>query len=63
MALINAYRKDTGEKVRIPEHWIGHPKLGAPFRKTPLQRAADKKAAAPSPATTDTPAAGDAEKE
>jgi len=34
MAKINAYRKDTGEKVRIPEHWIGHPKLGEPFTTT-----------------------------
>lgn len=41
MALINAYRRDTGEKVLIPERWIGHRVLGKPFRKTPLQRAAD----------------------
>lgn len=41
MAFIDAYRKDTGEKVRIPEHWIGHPELGKPFRKTPQQKARD----------------------
>ena len=51
MAIIDAYRTDTGEKVRIPEHWIGHPKLGKPFRKTPLQKASEKAAAA-SPTTT-----------
>lgn len=35
MALVPVYRKDTGEQVYIPEHWIGHPTLGRPFRKTP----------------------------
>ncbi len=44
MAKVNAYRKDTGEKVRVPEHWIGHPTLGEPFRKTPTQRARDTEA-------------------
>lgn len=39
--LIDAYRKDTGEKVRVPEHWIGHRVLGAPFAKTPVQKARD----------------------
>lgn len=43
MAQIDAYRKDTGEKVRIPEHWIGHPTLGKPFSKTPAQRARDER--------------------
>lgn len=42
MALISAYRRDTGEKVTIPESWIGHPVLGAPFSKTPRQKAADQ---------------------
>jgi hypothetical protein len=37
---VEVYRKDTGEKVRIPAHWLGS-SLGKPFRKTPLQRAAD----------------------
>lgn len=44
MALIDAYRKDTGEKVRVPEHWIDHPTLGKPFRKTPQQKARDTEA-------------------
>lgn len=34
MAKITAYRKDTGEKVRIPEHYVTHPTLGAPFTTT-----------------------------
>lgn len=39
MALIDAYRKDTGAKVRVPAHWFDHPTLGKPFSKTPTQRA------------------------
>lgn len=35
MALVTAYRKDTGQRVQIPEHWLGHKRLGKPFRKTP----------------------------
>lgn len=34
MALVTAYRKRDGKKVRIPEHWLGHKVLGKPFRKT-----------------------------
>ena len=33
--IITAYRKDNGRAVEIPEHWIGHPVLGAPFSPTP----------------------------
>lgn len=40
MALIDAHRKDTGETVRIPEHWIGHPELGEPFTTSPEDRPA-----------------------
>lgn len=54
--LVTAYRKDTGERVQIPEHWLEHPHLGAPYRKTPpSQPAGDTKAAKAS----STPAAGD----
>ena len=35
MALITAYRKDTGEKVRIPAHFLTHPTLSAPFTENP----------------------------
>lgn len=54
MALIKAYRKDTGEKVRIPEHWLGHPRLGGLFRETPSSRAVkEKKAGAKVSANTE----------
>lgn len=56
MALIDAYRKDTGQKVRIPAHWIGHPRLGEPFSKTPSQRAREANT------NEKAPAAGDKEK-
>lgn len=46
MALTSAYRKDTGEKVHVPEHWIGDPHVGAPFEKTPSQRARDARRSA-----------------
>lgn len=53
MAKITAYRKDTGEKVRIPEHWIGHPELGEPFRKTkPTARSAEAQPDGDAPTTT-----------
>lgn len=32
---VAVFRKDTGQRVWIPEHWVGHPTLGKPFRKTP----------------------------
>ena len=35
MPLIDAYRRDTGEKVRIPAHWLDHPTIGAQFRLPP----------------------------
>lgn len=41
--IIDAYRKDTGQKVRIPSHWFDHPTLGKPFRKTPIQRAREER--------------------
>lgn len=61
MALIDAYRKDTGAKVRIPAHWIDHPTFGVSFSKTPRQKARDRKAA--EAATPEAPAAGDTVKE
>ena len=41
MAKIKVYRKDNGEIVHVPEHWMDHPTLSKPFRKTPSQRAAE----------------------
>lgn len=35
MALITAYRKDTGEQVRIPAHFLTHPTLSEPFTENP----------------------------
>jgi len=32
--IVTVFRKDTGEKVRVPEHWLEHPTLGAPFSRT-----------------------------
>lgn len=45
---IKVYRKDTGEVVYVPEHWMSHPVLSEPFRKTPTQKAkeAEKQAEA-----------------
>lgn len=62
MAKINAYRKDTGEKVRIPEHWIGHPVHGKSFTTDPdaAPEAVSPDLAPDAPlasATGDTPAA------
>lgn len=35
MAFVNAYNTRTGRKSRIPEHWLGHPRLGREYRLTP----------------------------
>ena len=32
---IEVYVSATGEKVRVPEHWVNHPVLWRGFRKTP----------------------------
>lgn len=58
MTLVTAYDTRTGEKLphQVPEHWIGHPRLGAHLSRTPRQKAADKKAVK---ATTKTPTTGD----
>lgn len=40
---VDVYRRDNGQKVRIPARWLEHPKLGAPFAKTPRQKAAERK--------------------
>jgi hypothetical protein len=54
MPFVSVYRKDTGEKVRIPAHWLGT-SLGKPFRKTPLQKASENTPpAGGTPATDDT---------
>lgn len=44
MSKIKVYRKDTGALVWVPQHFMDHPVLSKPFRKTPTQRAADSAA-------------------
>lgn len=34
MAIIQVFRKDTGEKVSVPEHWLDHPEFGKPFTRS-----------------------------
>lgn len=60
MALVNAYDKTTGEKLKhqVPERFIGHPIFGPNLSKTPRQKASD------TPRTTPkSPASGSNEKE
>lgn len=60
MSLITAYRKDTGERVRIPEHFLDHPTLSVPFSREPVEveveRETDKAVVAPVPVNTTIPA-------
>lgn len=58
MPQIDAYRRDTGEKVRVPAHWFDHPKLGEPFSKTPRQKAREK---SNTPTTEKAPVSGEKE--
>ena len=46
MAKVKVYRKDTGEIVRVPAHFMDHPVLSEPFRKTPSQKTKDLERAA-----------------
>lgn len=46
MAFVNAYNNETGERQRVPEHWLGdasHPQFGK-FTKSPRQKAPEKQA-------------------
>ena len=55
MSIITAYRKDTGERVRIPEHFLDHPTLSVPFSREPVEveRETDKAVVAqPTPIPT-----------
>ena len=73
---VDVYSKATGEKHRVPAHFMTNPVLSKPFRKTPKQRATEGTPESATPATdvvtptpsastttstTDTPAAGDKE--
>ncbi|MCL8026312.1 hypothetical protein [Nocardioides bruguierae] len=59
------YRKDNGEKQRVPAHWMDHRVLSRPFRKTPKTRAAEQQpestTSSTPTSTDDAPAAGDKE--
>lgn len=39
---VEAYVSATGEKIRVPEHWIDHPVLWQGLRKTPRTAAAKR---------------------
>lgn len=55
MGFIKVYRKDSGEVVHVPAHWMDHLVLSEPFRKTPTQRASEAD-------QTSTPRAGEVAK-
>lgn len=57
MALVSAYDSRTGELFpnRVPEAWIGHPKLGPFLTRDPIASAADLGDDDPTP-EADTPA-------
>lgn len=42
MAFVTVYRRSNGEKVRIPERWVNHQKLGEPFSLTPVETETEK---------------------
>lgn len=56
MALVHAVRKSDGHIVRIPEHWLDNPVLGAAFKRRPsdpiavAERAANRRKATTDPA-------------
>lgn len=46
MSFRRVFRRDTGEPVRVPEHWLEHPVLGAPFVQNKPAKKAGKSAGA-----------------
>ncbi len=46
MAFISVYSKASGEKHRVPEHWLDVPSIAKQFTKTPRQKKADERTAA-----------------
>lgn len=51
--------KATKRKQFVPEHFLGHPVLGAGIELPPKARTAAKKTAPATPAADQTPATGD----
>lgn len=45
---VSVYSKTTGQKHRVPEHWVDHPVLGRGISRTPTQKARDNAADTPS---------------
>lgn len=35
--IVSAYNIETGKKLLVPEHWIGHPQLGVNLSLTPQE--------------------------
>lgn len=70
---VDVFAKKTGDRYRVPAHWLDHPELGKPFRRTPKPGTGGAKAArsatpdtdvvtmTPDNPTHETPAAGDKE--
>lgn len=61
---ISVYAKATGEKHRVPEHFMTVPSIARNFTKTPRQRKRDAEETARgsepvAPDNTETPDAGD----
>lgn len=50
---VNVYSRATGLKHRVPAHWMDHPTLSKPFRKTPKQTAAETRALGSATPATD----------
>lgn len=66
--LVPAYEKASGRKVMVPEHWLGHPRLGAGLvKKKPsganpgINRVSPDAPGASSPHTEDEIAATDSD--
>lgn len=46
MAFVNAFNNESGERQRVPEHWLGetsHPEFRK-FTKSPRQKVSEKQA-------------------
>ena len=59
---ITVYAKTTGDKQRVPKHFMDVPSIAKQFTKTPRQRKADERASTSKPepvATPDKPTVGD----
>lgn len=60
-AFVDVYAKSTGQKQRIPKHWLDHPVLGRDFVLTPSARAVPQAQEAADPGADLGAAPGDVE--